>query len=222
MPMTPRMKYITEVGLPLLSVSLLIAVTIYVTYEAVCILLEKESNEDVDIFIMYTFATINLFVDIACAVLFHVRGQEIFHTDSDDSNLTLTENHSDHNHSDDDNSFAEQDITPTKNLNMISAFFHIGGDTLRTIAIFAAALVATITQSNPDYCDAWAAIVVSITIFFLAVPMMVTIFKHMTTLGAREYEFDRKSEEFKLVSEEGHEEGDVEMHAVRGGNDEQQ
>lgn len=196
MPMTPRMKYTTEVGLPLLSVSMLIAVTIYVTYEAVGILLEKESNDDVDIFIMYTFATINLFVDIACAVLFHIRGKEIFHTDTDESNMNLTENSSEH--SGDDIHFADQALTPSKNLNMISAFFHIGGDTLRTIAIFAAALVATISHRNPDYCDAWAAIVVSVTIFFLAVPMLVTIFKHMSTISAISSE--REAEAFKLVS----------------------
>lgn len=184
--MTPRSKYIMEVGLPLLSVSMLIGVTVYVTFEAVSILLRKKSVENVDIAIMYGFASVNLLVDIICTALFHIRGKDIFqnvaHDDESNSSHRIHVHKSDYSVNLGD---GEASAATTKNLNMISAFFHIGGDTLRTIAIFAAALVSSTTNWNPDYCDAWAAIVVSITILFLAVPMLYTIFRHMPTLSFR-------------------------------------
>jgi Co/Zn/Cd efflux system component len=190
-PLTPRMRLVTEVGLPFLSVSLLISVTFYVTFEATLILLEHKFNDDVDVVIMYAFATINFFVDVICTALFHVRGKTIFHAgagaDGESDALTLTDDNSEDlgdAEEQPDHSFVEPQNSPTKNLNMISAFFHIGGDTLRTIAIFGAALVSTTTNSNPDYCDAWAAIAVSITIFFLAVPMLFAIFGHLKTLAS--------------------------------------
>ena len=178
---------VTEIGLPLLSVSLLISVTFYVTAEAILILLDKHSNGDVDIVIMYSFATVNFVVDAVCTALFHARGSHIFHSGNDDDtldgqDLTLPENSEDSIESEQS---LDQPVKPpdmrTKNLNMISAFFHIGGDTLRTIAIFVAALVTSITNRNPEYCDAWAAIVVSVTILFLAIPMLITIFQHLAS-----------------------------------------
>lgn len=51
-----------------------------------------------------------------------------------------------------------------KNFNMISAWTHVGGDLLRTIAVFAAALISSITGIDGDICDAWAAIVSGLTI----------------------------------------------------------
>lgn len=40
-----------------------------------------------------------------------------------------------------------------KNINMMAAFSHILGDTLRTVAEFMAALVSTITGIDGDECD---------------------------------------------------------------------
>jgi Co/Zn/Cd efflux system component len=51
-----------------------------------------------------------------------------------------------------------------KNFNMISAWTHVGGDTLRTLAVFAAAVISSITGIDGDICDAWAAIVSGCTI----------------------------------------------------------
>ena len=51
-----------------------------------------------------------------------------------------------------------------RNLVMITAASHVGGDTIRTISVLVAALVASITGINADVCDAWAAIVASVTI----------------------------------------------------------
>eukprot|EP01037_Dinobryon_pediforme_P022979 gene22979-24301_t len=40
-----------------------------------------------------------------------------------------------------------------KNINMMSAFTHILGDTLRTVAVFLAALVSSLTGIDGDKCD---------------------------------------------------------------------
>ena len=53
---------------------------------------------------------------------------------------------------------------PNLNVNMASAFTHVGADTMRTAAVFIAALVSTVTGASGSACDAWAAIVVSFSI----------------------------------------------------------
>ena len=56
-------------------------------------------------------------------------------------------------------------------MNMMSAFAHVVGDTLRTVAVFAAALVSSLTGYDADVCDAVSAIFAAITILFLCVPL---------------------------------------------------
>ena len=63
------------------------------------------------------------------------------------------------------------------NLNMISAFTHVTGDTFRTISIFVAAVVATVTDVPGNLCDAWAAVIVAITILFIVFPLIIEIYK---------------------------------------------
>ncbi len=50
------------------------------------------------------------------------------------------------------------------------------GDTLRTLAALAAAIVATVTDESGTLCDAWACIVVTITIVFLVIPLLSAIY----------------------------------------------
>jgi Co/Zn/Cd efflux system component len=58
------------------------------------------------------------------------------------------------------------------NLNMLSAFSHVLGDTFRTLSTLLAAIVSTATGINGEICDAWAAIAVSITILILCVLLL--------------------------------------------------
>ena len=58
---------------------------------------------------------------------------------------------------------------------MASAFTHVGGDTLRTAAIFFAAVVTTATTIPGRICDAWADVIVTITIVFLVIPLVKEI-----------------------------------------------
>lgn len=61
------------------------------------------------------------------------------------------------------------------NLNMCSALTHLGGDTLRTSSVFVAAIVASSSNADPNLCDAWAAIVVSLTTVALVLPLIYHI-----------------------------------------------
>jgi len=63
------------------------------------------------------------------------------------------------------------------NLNMLSAFTHVGGDILRTASVFIASMVATIGGVDPNTCDAYAAIVVSVTIVLAVIPLCMEIYK---------------------------------------------
>jgi Co/Zn/Cd efflux system component len=74
------------------------------------------------------------------------------------------------------------------NINMMSAFVHVLGDTLRTIAIFLAAFVSTITGIDGDICDAWAAILVSGSILVICWPLMVAIVEKMLAVYGYEME----------------------------------
>ncbi len=72
------------------------------------------------------------------------------------------------------------------NLNMISALTHVGSDTMRTTSVFVAALISFLANQNSSLCDAWAAIVVSITILFAVIPLVTEICraaKHMNCTG---------------------------------------
>lgn len=70
-----------------------------------------------------------------------------------------------------------------KNLNMLSAFVHVGGDTIRTLSVIIGAAVSTIFHVDADICDAWAAIVVSVTIVFMVVPLIRDIITSACSLG---------------------------------------
>lgn len=74
------------------------------------------------------------------------------------------------------------------NLNMLSAFIHVVGDTLRTISVLLAAAISTIFHVDGDICDAWAAIVASISILIMCGSLIAEIRKSWTEL--REDEVD--------------------------------
>lgn len=70
-------------------------------------------------------------------------------------------------------------ITRKLNLNMLSALTHVGGDTLRSISVLIAAIIASISSSpylTSTRCDAWAAIIVTILVFFTSFPLLISIF----------------------------------------------
>jgi cation diffusion facilitator family transporter len=74
-------------------------------------------------------------------------------------------------------SAAENTQEKKSNLNMLSAFAHIAGDTLRTIAVLIAALTSTIFRIDADICDAFSALLASLTILIICGSLIAEIRK---------------------------------------------
>lgn len=264
-----RSRYIVDVLVPSVSVLALITVTAYITLDAIRVLSRPPRVEVVDVRYLYSYAVVNLTLDLICSVLFYHQRDSVFEDkntvpklsldtsisaldESDDEefgyledsdtedfiNSNRRKNKSSHAHSnplqldkfssalnihsdDSDDSapgFNESgygkaydknvvnnppETTNTiysfctfllniilcrpnershgesskKNLNMLSAFAHILGDTLRTVTMFLAASIASIFSIDADVCDAWAAIIAAISILGICGPLLVEISK---------------------------------------------
>eukprot|EP01036_Dinobryon_divergens_P024019 gene24019-32426_t len=214
-----RSRILFEVVIPSISVTCLLAVTIYVSLDAVALLRHPPEKNDVNVEYLYAYAAANLLVDLICAGLFYLkslRSGDLFLEDDYLVNVQRMEDEEGgrgdgetktaggiellspmHNkpppspeqttppstspdphgvsreRSRNDSSenllvqTQQQTSRSKRNINMMAAFSHILGDTLRTVAEFMAALVSTITGIDGDECDAVAAIVVSFTIVVL-------------------------------------------------------
>ena len=150
--------------------------------DAIAILRVSSEEDEVNVYFLYFFSTLNLAIDIYCVIIFYSRGREVFYESPPVPQLSLDTSI----HSNDSEEFGhledEFDGSPDlavenrrRNLNMISAFTHVGGDTLRTISVFAAAIVSSLFGLPVDRCDAWAAILVSITIVAIVIPLIMDI-----------------------------------------------
>jgi Co/Zn/Cd efflux system component len=198
--LTWRNRLLLEVLIPGFSLVMLLSVTIYVTNEAIDVLIHDSTDHDsVNVFYLYGFATGNLVVDIISSYYFCAKGgSDVFVTyhhppaftleenvsTSDDQALILRKGYarqpesvkaddiSTNNYVDLDGA---QQPQPKPNLNMVSAFTHLGGDTIRTLSVFVAAVVSTAAGIPSQTCDAWAAIVVSGTIVLIAFPLVKEI-----------------------------------------------
>lgn len=155
-----RTKFILEIGVPSFSVMALLGVTGYISSDAIEVIYSNGSEDDVNIYFLFGFAAANFFVDIVSSYMFYVRRHEIFLDQAlMDENTSMTTS-----------------TKSNKNLNMISAFTHVGGDTMRTFAVFFAALISSVTSASGSICDAWAAVVVSGTIILCVLPLIKEIY----------------------------------------------
>lgn len=198
-------KVITEIAIPSFSVLCLLGVSVYITYDAANILHHPPAIDDVPISYMYGFAICNLFIDIICGAFFYSRGRDVFyetkvliptlsldtyidndeefgHLDEDldvitpiSSNRYINNNNSRNSSGSGGDMNNNENNSGRKNLNMLSAFTHVSGDTIRTISVIIAALISTIFKIDVDICDAWAAIGVCATIFVMSVPLIADI-----------------------------------------------
>jgi Co/Zn/Cd efflux system component len=167
----------------------------------------SRGEDRVNVAYLYTFAIINLVVDGICLSMFCLRGPEVFIERQSNIlpqlslDTSIHSNNSDEFGAMEDNDFGNdspRDVMTNKNnssslsvmdgikgvvshgkknLNMMSAFIHVGGDSLRTLSVLGAALVSTISGARVDLCDAWGAIVVSSMIFCVIVPLVIDIFR---------------------------------------------
>jgi Co/Zn/Cd efflux system component len=188
-------KFILEVGIPSFSVCALLGVTVWITLDAIAVIRNPE-NDSVNVYFLFGFAGTfslafiecasniitgaNFLVDMICAALFYMRKDDLLkQRRMSFLKQPLNEDLS-----------APPKKTHGMNLNMASALTHVGGDTLRTTAVFVAAVVSSTTNVNSALCDAWAAIVVTATIIFLVIPLVREIYGI-----ARVHPFWNKSEE---------------------------
>lgn len=188
-----RTRWILEVIIPACSIAALMGVTVWICEAAIVIIQEHDNDGDVDVILLYGYAAANMLIDLLSAAMFYARRHEVF------TNIEFQTIKSDDRTNDDklpvesDNdeeaaaATASTALSPgavNSNLNMISAFTHVGSDTLRTLSIFAAAMLVSIFGFNSSICDAWAAIVVSVTIFTLVIPLSFEIYKKAKSLTA--------------------------------------
>ena len=167
-----------NVIIPAFSLVALIGVTLYITIEAIADIMVPPEDDDVSIPILYGFASANFLVDILSVVAFYCKGKEALYSihGVGDTRIYRVSRVT----SDDNEERLNDPFGPTSseiNLNMASALTHVGGDTLRTFSIFFAAVVATVTDIPGYLCDAWAAVIVTITIVGLIVPLSIEICK---------------------------------------------
>lgn len=178
-PMDERTRFMLEVYVPTFSVSALLGITAYVASEAVSVLLYSEEDDDVDVNFLYGFAVSNFFIDIVSSFLFYLLGKnalvatEVSAVSVDnDSKVMLC------NMDNFDNRSTFSIVKKKKvNLNMMSALTHVGGDTLRTFSVLFAAIVSSFTSISSSTCDAWAAVVVSVTILIALAPLIREIYR---------------------------------------------
>jgi hypothetical protein len=67
-------------GIPLFSVSALIAVSAWITYDAVLIILDPSDSADVNVLFLFGFAAGNALIDVVCAALFFIRRKDVLKT----------------------------------------------------------------------------------------------------------------------------------------------
>lgn len=162
-----------EVYIPSFSVCALLGVTGYVTADAVSVIQQGDDGDEVNVYYLFAFASANFLVDIISSFMFYRRGKDVLISSPisyDRRSIEYIHNH----HTD-----AQEKSDNLPNLNMISALTHVGSDTLRTISVFLAAVISVAGKQDPSKCDAWAAIVVTITIVLAVIPLVREIVKAM-------------------------------------------
>lgn len=144
--------------------------------------------EPVNVNYLYGFAAGNLFIDFVSTIIFFVNGskskEHVFFT----STVTKTDfiNGSDLEGRDENlhnGIISTSKIKKRMNLNMVSAFTHLTGDSMRSVSVLVAALVSSFSGIQSQTCDAWAAISVTVTIVIMIIPLVIEICKASVKYG---------------------------------------
>jgi Co/Zn/Cd efflux system component len=225
-----RTKRILEVYIPSFSVTALLAVTGYITADAISTIQSGGDGDDVNIYFLWAFSVANFFVDLFSSLMFYLRGKDgllaqrasllgghpeiAAHGQHDLSHAPLRTFSLDRRSID----MTKRPIIPKAilpNLNMLSALTHVGGDSLRTLSIFLAAVISTAGNQSAALCDAWASVVVSITIVICVIPLCREIYRAAFNLPEEEetttddaHKENAKKEKLETVLEEGEESKD--------------
>ena len=163
-------RWILQVYIPLFSVVCLLGVTAWITSDAISVIISPSDDDDVNVLFLYPFAAGNMIIDIISYYLFHKNWSTVFNDEA-----MQKKSRGSVDYINDFEIRASIDSTNKKNLNMMSAFTHVGGDTLRTSSVFVAAIIATLGGASGELCDAWAANVVTVTIIGMVIPLLQEI-----------------------------------------------
>lgn len=189
-------RMVLEVGIPLFSVTALLGVSAWITNDAVLIIMDPGEDDDVDVIFMFAFAAGNAFVDVVCATLFYLRRGDVLKAQQGDGAGVTTRLLNDETKDEScsvsvaTTATAASKAPSNTNLNMASALTHVGGDSLRTASVFFAATVASLTDYKASLCDAWAAIIVTVTILFIVGPLLREIGSAYTRLNEERRKLD--------------------------------
>lgn len=188
-----------EIIPPIISVTVLVAVTIVVTGNAVEVLTTPERAETMpDLALMMLFSVFNLVLDVINVVCFSKSNENIGlrptqnhggaeHVVSNgyDRVIEQDKEHHDKKNVNNNNIVDDEEDDDNPNLNMCSAFTHVFADTLRSLAvILAAAIGLSVSSVEPDKADAVAAIVVSLLIALSLLPLIQGLCKSVAELRA--------------------------------------
>lgn len=157
-----------KIYLPLLSVSLLFGVNVYITVDAIMTLIDHPEEEDVDSRFLIIFGVLNLAVDIVSSYYFYLRKDDVFRE------TVIPNDHIEADINGSSDEFIEY------NFNMLTAFSHLGGDTCRTVATLAAGIVSMTTTINGDVCDAIAGLIAATTIYSIIFKLLQEMNKNWT------------------------------------------
>ena len=152
----------------------MIGVTGWITSDAIQVIISDERDDDVGVVFLYGFACANFLIDVICSGLFYLKRKDVLLSEP----LILASERSTTLEIDEDKK-QKEDMKQKANLNMISALTHVGGDTMRTVSVFIAAVISTAGQPS-SLCDAWATIVVCFTICIAVIPLVKEIYKAAT------------------------------------------
>lgn len=208
-----KARVMIEVIIPGFAIMTLFGVTTYFTWVAVGVLQTHEQEQDsVNIVYLYAFSSVNFVIDVLCIGMFYFRGKDVFLERRPAMLPQLSLDTSIHSNDSDefgsldgDDFYQDGPASPAlvkggsgedrRNLNMLSAFAHMGGDSLRTVSVLTAALVSTFSGASVDLCDAWAAIVVSGIIVLFMLPLVVDIGRACCRLARENQDYERLNDD---------------------------
>lgn len=180
-----NMRLLLECVLPSLSLCALVVTTVIILKDAISTIQRNGINsadEDVNVYYLYGFAIGNMLIDCGGSVILYLKYDNIFLNESPSKHVYSRIDSDELSNEDERKSIISNSTdvnisgteTPNTNINLLSSFTHIGGDTLRTLSVFIAALVSSFGITT-NLCDAWATVVVSISIFFMIIPLVIEI-----------------------------------------------
>lgn len=115
-------------------------------------LYKNVTHNKVNVLLMWIFSSVNLLIDF---VNIYLMGRDRYKKKEEKTGAVC----------------CAADEDEKDNLNMLSAFTHVIIDTLRSLAVMVAALMASVFHFDPDRADAIAAVVCSVLTFVSTFPL---------------------------------------------------